>query len=174
MFSRQLITVTIVQHILKINILPYCREEWEWLQSLTADQCLASPSPTQREFSQQLLTACQKLFSVLGRVHFETCSMHRSNDYYLLQHFMEILPLQCNAFKRQLSYFGTFGLLFSLCGRLCFHNKIMRMNSYTWDYHILKKEPIFQNRTCRSRSFVIGNFEFRGNYALCIANVLNK
>lgn len=44
-----------------------CREEWEWLQSLNADQQVAPPTQTQEEFRKQLAQATQKLFNILGR-----------------------------------------------------------------------------------------------------------
>lgn len=72
------------------------REEWEWLQSLNADQQVAPPTQTQEEFRKQLAQATQKLFNILD-ISENFAASHRIYDVEVIEFsndvaFILILP----------------------------------------------------------------------------------
>ncbi|XP_078317877.1 ankyrin repeat and fibronectin type-III domain-containing protein 1-like isoform X2 [Crassostrea virginica] len=72
------------------------REEWQWLQSLNAEQQVAPSTQTQEEFRKQLSQAAQKLFSILD-ISENFAASHRIYDVEVIEFsndvsFILILP----------------------------------------------------------------------------------
>ncbi|KAL5018407.1 hypothetical protein ScPMuIL_004129 [Solemya velum] len=72
------------------------REEWEWLQTMNADDHAAPPTNTQLEFQKVLATAAQRLFTVLG-IPENFTSEHRLYDLEVIDlspdvSFILVLP----------------------------------------------------------------------------------
>ena len=45
----------------------FYREEWEWIQTINADQHVAPPTNTQQQFRNQITEATNKLLGMLGK-----------------------------------------------------------------------------------------------------------
>ncbi|XP_052070242.1 ankyrin repeat and fibronectin type-III domain-containing protein 1-like isoform X3 [Mytilus californianus] len=87
------------------NVLPYVkvrdcpnvsREEWEWLQTINADQHVAPPTSTQQQFRSQINHSTNKLFGML-EVSENMAGSHRLYDLEVMEFsndvtFLLVLP----------------------------------------------------------------------------------
>lgn len=84
--NLKLIQKLIVENVeTALSILkPVCdlfhREEWEWLQTMNADNHAVPPTNSQLDFQKVLATAVQRLFTILGMYMY--CSLSENWRQY--------------------------------------------------------------------------------------------